>query len=140
MPPSVKLPNTGPKDLHVSYWALASLGFPQEYKANVDREEHSPSPQLGLELLPDEQLMCFDFLYYASALNVRAPILTSRTPANLSQTYEYEHDYSPAWNAVAAHMHWEPKLQALADSYLRKTFGVSEQDDVPPVRASFRPA
>ena len=54
----------------MSYWALASLGFPQEYQANVDREEHSPSPQLGLELLPDEQLMCFDVLYYASAFNV----------------------------------------------------------------------
>ncbi|KAL1741194.1 hypothetical protein HDZ31DRAFT_67174 [Schizophyllum fasciatum] len=116
VPPTVKLPNTGPNDLHVSYWALAALGFPRTYQETVDLAEHAPSPQLGLELLPDEQLMCFDFLYYASVLN----------------TYEYEHDYSPAWNAVAAHMHWEPKLQALADSYLRKTFGVSEHDDVPP--------
>lgn len=55
-------------DKHTTFWALASLGFP-----NIrDRELVPPraSDMHGVRLPPDQQLLCYDYLYYVCALKV----------------------------------------------------------------------
>lgn len=104
-------------DIHFNAWKVARLGFP-ESAAQVRRETDPPiaSPITGVRLPPDEHLLCFDFLYYMGVV----------------QPFEWMQDYSPQW-AVGTHVHWEPKLHAIAESYLRRLFGIKEDDANPPV-------
>ncbi|KDR75121.1 hypothetical protein GALMADRAFT_249034 [Galerina marginata CBS 339.88] len=75
--------------------------------------EKSP---LGHELLPDEHLTCFDFLYY----------LTSSP-----ETYEWKFSWSPPWLWVATHFHFTDKLVEIVEGYLGRVFG-APKDDLPP--------
>lgn len=44
-----------------------------------------------------------------------------------------EFDYSPAWKDVAQYMRWTEPLENLADIYVRKTIGVTDDQPTPPV-------
>ncbi|KAJ7269244.1 hypothetical protein B0H12DRAFT_1094832 [Mycena haematopus] len=101
-------------DQHSTFWSLASLAFPDARAANLGRP--LPSPQHRLSLPPDEQLLCFDFLYY----------LVAREP------YEIELDYSPAWRYVGQHMRWAPTLDRLTDVYIRHSLRLGTHDPIPP--------
>jgi hypothetical protein len=50
-----------------------------------------------------------------------------------SQPFEFDFDYSPAWRFVGKHMHWFPPLQNLAELYVRRAVGASEDGPTPPV-------
>jgi len=52
----------------------------------------------------------------------------------VTQPFEFEFDYSPAWLHVGQYMHWTPRLEDLADQYVRKSLGVGETSKTPPVR------
>lgn len=41
-------------------------------------------------------------------------------------------DYAPYWRTVGTHMHWAPKLLEVAESYLRRHFGVQPGEAIPP--------
>lgn len=77
----------------------------------------APSPNHNVALPPDEQLLCYDYLYYVCA----------------RESTEFDHDYSPAWNFVGRYMHWNPDLAKLADVYVRRAMGID--DSVTPEQA-----
>ncbi|KAF7303207.1 hypothetical protein MKEN_01284500 [Mycena kentingensis (nom. inval.)] len=65
---------------------------------------------------PDEQLLCYDCLYYVSA----------------RETDELELDYSPAWRFVGQYFRWAPRVERIGEEYLRKTLDVLEEEAIPP--------
>jgi hypothetical protein len=55
-------------DPHATFWALASLAFPGTRASNL--QAPALSPIHGAALPPDEQMLCYDYLYYVGANNV----------------------------------------------------------------------
>lgn len=70
-------------------------------------------------LNPHDQLACFDSLFFAGA----------------TETYEWEHISSPAWNVIGTHLRFSQGLEDITMEYLRKIFGVNTNAQIPPVRA-----
>ncbi|TFK36992.1 hypothetical protein BDQ12DRAFT_686205 [Crucibulum laeve] len=101
-------------DLHAWFWSLAALAFPETRAENLVTPLESPT--LKVSLPPDEQMLCYDYLYYVCA----------------NQPYEFDFDYSPAWRFVGRHMRWVPKLEQLADTYVRKATGIEDGKPTPP--------
>ncbi|TDL27888.1 hypothetical protein BD410DRAFT_781803 [Rickenella mellea] len=112
-------------DWHVKFWSLAALmypdyrkqmtqemGFPDAYEFNGT----TPSERHKHTLPPDDHLTCFDFTYFVSA----------------SRAFEYDYDYSPAWRFVGTYARWNPRILELADQYLRRAFGLSPAEQIPP--------
>jgi len=110
----VKLINRFEHDQHASFSSLAPFGFP-EYRAEYGIDPRA-SPIKKVKLPPDEQMLCYDYLYYVCS----------------HQPYEFDHDYSPAWLMVGQYMHWTPRIENLADSYVRKALGTHDNDVTPP--------
>ena len=77
----------------------------------------SPSP-LGHHLPPDEQLSCFDHLFFITSSD---------------KLLEWEAPWSPAWNFIGTHVHFTNELVDIAKGYLLRAFNLSEGDMVPPV-------
>ncbi|KAG8925562.1 hypothetical protein FRC02_009589 [Tulasnella sp. 418] len=118
VPDNVKLSDKG--NHHSSYWGMVSLLYP-EGRAKALRQKEavaSYSPRLNQSLPPDDQLACFDILYYAA----------------VRDTYEWERDYSPAWNLVGQYARFSRRLEDISMSYIRKVFNVGRNEDIPPVR------
>ncbi|KAJ6605810.1 hypothetical protein B0H10DRAFT_2228867 [Mycena sp. CBHHK59/15] len=101
-------------DPFAAFWALASLAFPERRTANLQAPALSPIYQVALP--PDEHMLCYDYLYYVGA----------------SSIYEWESDYSPAWRFVGRYMYWTPKIEAIADSYVRRVLGTAPFEPTPP--------
>ncbi|THH12795.1 hypothetical protein EW146_g7360 [Bondarzewia mesenterica] len=101
-------------DPHAHFWSIATLTFPEGHTNNLGTPR--PSNVLGAVLHPDEQVACFDYLYYVCA----------------TESFEYEFDYSPGWRFAVKHFRWTDRLQGIADGYLKRMFGVPEQGEVPP--------
>ncbi|KAJ7225380.1 hypothetical protein GGX14DRAFT_511315 [Mycena pura] len=101
-------------DQHVAFWSLATLAFPSTRAASL--VPPLPSPQHNVSLAPDEHLLCYDYLYYVSA----------------HKPFEMEHDYSPAWRYAGKFLHWTPRLEELADIYIRRALGVEDNEEIPP--------
>lgn len=102
---------------HNNFWGLAKLGFPEGRQEALRGQTPSPSNLHKQVLLPDDQLMCFDILYYTAAF----------------ETFEWEKDYSPAWRFVGRHLHFKPDLVKLAEFHTRKALGIQEDSPIPPV-------
>lgn len=122
--------------MHAYFWSLAALAFPEQRQAHL--VEPLASPEHGVSLPPDEHLLCYDYLYYVCAHQVRflLPSLGwSISNDALTQPFEFEYDFSPAWRYVAQYMHFTPRLEHLADEYVRRALGITDGDeDTPPVR------
>ncbi|KAL9716465.1 hypothetical protein Ac2012v2_000913 [Leucoagaricus gongylophorus] len=101
-------------DSHAYFWALASLAFPEGRRENLQLP--LASPVYHALLPPDEQLLCYDYLYYVCA----------------HQPFEFEFEYSPAWRSVGQYLRWTPQLEAIAEAYVRTTLGAPEGSPVPP--------
>ncbi|KAG1864729.1 hypothetical protein DFJ58DRAFT_772603 [Suillus subalutaceus] len=114
-PDWVKLSPPAIGDNHASFWSLATLAFP-ETRSNSLELTNRPSPQHQVSLPPDDQLLCFDYLYYVGAQNA----------------WEWESDYSPAWRFVGQHMHWNASLERLADEHARRAMNVPINEPTPP--------
>lgn len=86
---------------------------------------------------PDEQLLCYDYLYYLCANEVTDLFVTTLddgfTLADIVQPFDFEKDYNPSWRFVAKHFRWKKPIEALAERYLRHTLGISDRADIPPV-------
>ncbi|KAG1905317.1 uncharacterized protein F5891DRAFT_1008767 [Suillus fuscotomentosus] len=106
-PDWVKLTPPDIIDDHASFWSLATLAFPQARSENLGLPNR-PSPQHHVSLLPDDQLLCFDFLYFIAA----------------QRPWEWEMDYSPAWRFVGQHMRWNATMEKLADAHARRAMNV----------------
>ncbi|KZT08882.1 uncharacterized protein LAESUDRAFT_648242 [Laetiporus sulphureus 93-53] len=106
-------------DSHSRFWSLARLAFPESRETNLkDPVSHPtlPSEHHGVVLPPDEQLLCYDYLYYVAG----------DTP------FEIEYDYSPVWRFVAKHFRWTQSLEELAGDIMRRTMSVPKGKAVPP--------
>ncbi|KAF5388528.1 hypothetical protein D9757_004678 [Collybiopsis confluens] len=104
-------------DAHATFWSLARLAFPETLRDQNLLVTPLPSPLNGVSLPPDEDMVCFDYLYYVCA----------------QQPYEYDKDYSPAWRYVAQYMHWTPWIEKLAQSYVNLALGLPKDEPTPPV-------
>ncbi|KAI0068090.1 hypothetical protein BV25DRAFT_1793181 [Artomyces pyxidatus] len=101
-------------DPHAHFWSIAALTYPSGREAALQPPQ--PSKVHGALLPPDEQLACFDYLYYVCA----------------HQSFEYEYDLSPAWRFVVKNFRFTSRLQSIAEGYLKRMFGVPEDGPVPP--------
>ncbi|KAJ7821380.1 hypothetical protein B0H14DRAFT_3471566 [Mycena olivaceomarginata] len=99
---------------HMKFTALMALAFPVQRGYNL--RAPSISRHHGLALPPDDQLLCFDNLYYAA--NVEA--------------HDFERDYSTAWRLVGKYLHWNPRIEEISRVYLRRTFGLGADAVIPP--------
>ncbi|KAJ7648342.1 hypothetical protein DFH06DRAFT_1095762 [Mycena polygramma] len=113
-PSWIKLFRDSPEEQHMTFTSLMALTFPEQ--RNLNLRTPSQSPILKLSLPPDEHLMCFDNLYWLS--NV--------------EPHEMEHDYSPAWRLVGQYLRWNPRVEDLAQQYVRRAFGLTAADAIPP--------
>ncbi|RDX51420.1 hypothetical protein OH76DRAFT_1417184 [Lentinus brumalis] len=120
VPKSVKLIPDYEHDSHSTYWSLARLAFPEERKRILDRpDEHPtrPSERSRVMIPPDEQLACYDFLYFLCA----------------AEPYDaFERDYSPMWRDVMLHARWTRETKELAQGYIRKTLHLEPDSTIPP--------
>ncbi|KAG9050344.1 hypothetical protein FS837_005965 [Tulasnella sp. UAMH 9824] len=110
-----KLQPKYPPDTHVSFSGLASLlrpvGRAEALAAPSAKNHTSFIPRLKDQFHPpDDQLACFDNLYYVGS----------------KDTFEWQERHGPAWNLVGTEAKFNPKLNELASSYLRKVFGKEE--------------
>lgn len=105
--------------LWISFSSLASLGFPQgRAQALAEHPPQTAAPRSGEQPVPDEQLMCFDFMYYIGA----------------AKHDEWWAEWSPAWRLIGQHARWAPKLEQLALRHIRRALDLDEDDEgVPPV-------
>ncbi|KAF9074844.1 hypothetical protein BDP27DRAFT_1316061 [Rhodocollybia butyracea] len=99
-----------PHDYHIPYdvstpgrLKLAKTAFPDVLHNKQFTANPLASRLNGVTLPPDEQMLCYDYLYYVCAL----------------EPYEYDKDYSPAW-------------RYLANLYLNRAFGLPELGPTPP--------
>lgn len=53
-----------------TFWALARLAYPEDRNKNIGNA--LPSPVHKTVLDPDEHMLCYDYLYYACADQVRS--------------------------------------------------------------------
>ena len=115
VPSSTRQSPTNPRDDFIVFGKLVPYIFPH----NPLRDHFdfmSPSP-LGHSLPPEEQLSCFDHLYY----------LTSS-----DRTLEWEAPWSPAWNLIGKHVRFTDEMIEIAKGYLSRAFN-SDGTEIPPV-------
>jgi len=67
-PTGIKLIPRYEHDQHASFSSLAALAFPETRAENL--VEPRASPYHAVKLPPDEQVLCYDYLYYVSAHQV----------------------------------------------------------------------
>lgn len=114
------------------FWSLAALAFPQTRAANLVPPRESPIHHVLLP--PDEHLLCYDYLYFVCANQVRVFGLYFTLDAQMeNKPNEFEFDYSPAWRFAGQHMHWNPDLQRITEQYIRQAVGSSEDQPTPSV-------
>ncbi|KAF9041764.1 hypothetical protein BDZ89DRAFT_1060126, partial [Hymenopellis radicata] len=99
-------------DPHATFWSLARLGYSETRDVNLRPPRFSP---YNVSLPPDEQLLCYDYLYYVCA----------------QQPYEFTWEYSPAWRFVAQHMHFTRRLERLANFYINRAIGIPDIEPTP---------
>ena len=77
VPSETKLFPNNEGDVHVSFWGMAQLGFPEARSRHVsDRSGKIPSRVNKHTLPPDDRLLCYDFLYYVGAYDVSEFVTT----------------------------------------------------------------
>ena len=119
VPTSARLNPSNNREDFLVFPKLAPYIFPRRPRppprGHFEFMEASP---MGHKLPPDEQITCFDYLYY----------ITSSSEV----VYEWEHSWSPPWVQVAKYLHFTDDLVEIAQGYLWRVFGSS--DGIPPVR------
>ncbi|KIP02086.1 hypothetical protein PHLGIDRAFT_112444 [Phlebiopsis gigantea 11061_1 CR5-6] len=97
-----------------TFSTLARLAYPEDRAKNLG--DALPSPQHHAVLDPDEQMLCYDYLYYACA----------------AQSSEYDYSYAPQWKDVGKYMHWTPEIDIIVGQYVNRAFDLPEDGPVPP--------
>ncbi|KAG8901198.1 hypothetical protein FRC00_008453, partial [Tulasnella sp. 408] len=113
---------TGTEGGHTSFKGLAHL------LSSTGRSEalstQPPLPTYGKRPLPpttphpepDDQLACFDNLYWVWS----------------EEVWEWGKYPSPTWHSVGVHMHFTKEVDEIATGYLQRVFGLREDEQVPP--------
>lgn len=74
------------------------------------------SSKTGHTFKPDTQVTCFDYLYFVST----------------SHIFEWEQQYSSAWNIVGKYARWSDKIRGLARESIALTLGMNKRDVMRP--------
>ncbi|KAI0690914.1 hypothetical protein BC835DRAFT_1280090 [Cytidiella melzeri] len=98
-----------------SFWGLARLAFSRDRGLNL-RHDVLASPLHGAVVDPDEQLLCYDYLYYVGS----------------HEWLEYDYEYSPGWRYVGTHLHWTKHIRDLAEQYVNRALGQPVDQPAPP--------
>ncbi|KAJ7125778.1 hypothetical protein C8R43DRAFT_1075303 [Mycena crocata] len=104
---------------HLRFSALMALTFASNQPKPLAPPSRSPVHNVSLPV--SQQLQCFDYLYWVADADVAA--------WHFNELWD---DHSPAWRFVGRHMHWTPKIELLAQTYLRRAFGLSLTEPIPP--------
>ncbi|KAG8874491.1 hypothetical protein FRB97_005877 [Tulasnella sp. 331] len=113
VPGSCKMPGGHP---HVWTWQLATLGFHSGWLSGTQENQPMKSErQSGHRTAPDEQLLCFDLLYYMGTV----------------KPFEWDEEYHPGWQ-IASKMHFAPRMVQIANSFLMRLFDVQREEYIPP--------
>jgi hypothetical protein len=117
-PTEARLDPSNKREDFLVFSKLASYIFPRRPRPppNGHFEFMEASP-LGQKLPPDEQMTCFDYLYFITSSSV---------------AFEWEHSWSPSWVQVAKYLRFTDDLVEIVEGYLRRVF--ESGDDIPPVR------
>ncbi|KAG8909948.1 hypothetical protein FRC00_009151 [Tulasnella sp. 408] len=118
VPLSVALPRFPDQS---TFWGLAYLTFEEGRRAAFTHDkEVVPGPTLHSKqnIAPDENLGCFDDLYFVSAVD----------------GFEWERDVSPGWRFVGVHVRWNKWVEEVAIEMLKTALGVPKSGEVPPVQ------
>ncbi|KAF7979782.1 hypothetical protein HWV62_40818 [Athelia sp. TMB] len=104
-----------PHEPHVNLNKLVRLSDREVYEQVLQTHQPESHDEFPNTYPPDFQVLCFDFLYWASVL----------------QPYEWETDFSPGWK-IARHFRWSPKLLSIGNEYVRRLLAVPAVDPIPP--------
>lgn len=108
-----------------TFYGLTAAILPDGHAhRDAARPETMPLMQasrLGRRDRPEEQLACFDLLYY----------VTSGTTQ-----FEFEWKHSPVWYTVGRHMRFVKPLEDLSKEYLKRVFELGVNDEIPPVSST----
>ncbi|KIO28204.1 hypothetical protein M407DRAFT_72125 [Tulasnella calospora MUT 4182] len=121
VPPTVKLASSG-DGWHTSFESLSHLlsaaGRSEAFSLDPSLPTYGerPLPPTTPHPKPDDQLACFDCLYWVWSEFVG----------------EWERTHSPTWDAVGTHMHFSKEADDIATYYLQKAFGLQVDHEVPP--------
>jgi len=77
---------------------------------------------LGKRISPEDHISCFDIMYYATSS---------------FETFEWQHQWSPAWRHVGRYMHFSDEVVDVTNGYLARAMEV-RGDSIPPVGSLFR--
>ncbi|KIO33664.1 hypothetical protein M407DRAFT_65342 [Tulasnella calospora MUT 4182] len=74
--------------------------------------------EISAQLYPDDQLACFDILYWVG----------------VTDTYEWEKHNHPVWELVGTNLHFTQNVEDIASEYLRRLFGMNglNETEIPP--------
>lgn len=98
--------------------ALAALSDPIHRADAMKYRELEPEPcqESGQLVEPDEQLLCFDYLFFT---------------ATYMSSYEHSSDFDPIWRWVGQFVHFNPALVERARGMLHRTLEVPENAATP---------
>ncbi|KAJ7125784.1 hypothetical protein C8R43DRAFT_1212127 [Mycena crocata] len=113
-PTWIKLSPGMKENPNIRFSSLMALAYPMMHSRHL--RPASVSRRLKVQTQPTQQLQCFDYLYWIGD----------------HEAHEIQHDYSPVWRFVGQHVYWTPKIENLADMYLRKAFGTTAGQPTPP--------
>ncbi|KZS96753.1 hypothetical protein SISNIDRAFT_424333 [Sistotremastrum niveocremeum HHB9708] len=107
--PFVPYPRTPGIDWSIT--ALANLGY-----SSAPLPDKIPWPNsLGNQIDPDDQLSCFDFIYYI----------------RVDTGNPWWDESGMFWNTVGTHMHWTPLINSIARNILNDLLDISSPPVVP---------
>ncbi|KZT55633.1 hypothetical protein CALCODRAFT_344209 [Calocera cornea HHB12733] len=102
--------------LYTDILKLAHLGYPSERTWALSQNLTQPSLRYKNFTEPDDQLMCFDTLFYATVDSVE----------------HWSQDWDPVWNKIGQYLTWNPEIELLAKRYLNRLFGLPDDGPTPP--------
>ncbi|KAG8904306.1 hypothetical protein FRC01_008790 [Tulasnella sp. 417] len=122
-PSWIMLTNDG--DFTASLSALAKMLLPEARKQFLSTPDaragvtYDDIPEdIGAQLYPDDQLACFDNLYWVG----------------VADRFEWEKRKHPVWELVGTNLHFTQKVEDIASQYLRRLFGLNghNETEIPP--------
>ncbi|PVG04854.1 hypothetical protein CPB86DRAFT_778167 [Serendipita vermifera] len=117
-PRDVRLWPTGNDgDTHVTFNGVADLTGRTSAKGfSHSLTDTFPSPRHQKKSQPDTHLVCYDFLYWFAS----------------SKPFEWEKNWSVAWNVVGKHGRWSNEVRSLVRESLALTLGIPEAEVMEP--------
>ncbi|KAJ7068534.1 hypothetical protein C8F01DRAFT_613161 [Mycena amicta] len=105
-----------PENEYMRLSSLVALSYPLKHKETLLNHKPVKSTALGVEIPPDQHLLCYDSLFWACD----------------NEAHDMIHDYSSAWQQVGQYLHFNPKVERIAREYLRKMFSLTTEQPIAP--------